>query len=101
MHPIEHIGYFSCLLIHFVVPSHPVHFFYDAQLTALTPAQGHTGFEGPIFAGKWPVGDYFHYLHHRHVSCNFGGGGIPWDKWLGRYYGGEGPYKTKAAKKEA
>lgn len=98
MHPVEHIGYFSCLLIHFIVPSHPVHFFYDAQLTALTPAQGHTGFEGPLFGGRWPVGDYFHYLHHRYVSCNFGGGSIPWDRWLGRFYDGEGAYKTRAEK---
>jgi len=53
--------FFSCLLIHFVVPSHPIHFFYDAQLMALTPAQGHSGF----------------------------------DKWLGRFYDGVGPYRTK------
>lgn len=95
MHPLEHVGYFSCLLIHFVVPSHPIHFFYDAQLTALTTASGHSGFDGPLFRGKWPVGDYFHYLHHRYVSCNFGGATIPWDKWLGRFYDGVGPYRTK------
>lgn len=99
MHPVEHILYFSCLLIHFVVPSHPVHFFFNAQLTALTPAQGHTGYHGPLFKGAWPVGDYFHYLHHKYVSCNFGGGTIPWDKWLGRFYNGEGPYKTIRNKK--
>ena len=95
MHPVEHLAYFSCLLIHAVVPSHPIHVFYDAQLTALTPAQGHSGFHGPLFKGRWPVGDYFHYLHHRYVSCNFGGGTIPWDRWLGRFYDGEGPYRTK------
>lgn len=95
MHPVEHLLYFSVVLIHFVVPSHPVHFFFNSQLTALTPAPGHTGFEGPLFKGLWPSGDYFHYLHHRYVSCNFGGGTIPWDKWLGRFYNGEGPYKTR------
>ena len=98
MHPVEHLLYFSVLLIHFVVPSHPIHFFYTAQLTALGPAQGHTGFEGPLFGGRWPAGDYFHYLHHKHVSCNFGIGFIPWDKWLGRYYDGNGPYHTKKQK---
>lgn len=96
MHPVEHLFYLSSVAIHFVVPSHPIHFFFNAQLTALTPAQGHTGFEGPLFKGLWPAGDYFHYLHHKHVSCNFGVATIPWDKWLGRFYDGEGPYKTKA-----
>lgn len=95
MHPVEHLLYFSVLLIHFVVPSHPIHMLFNSQLTALTPAQGHTGYHGPLFRGIWPVGDYFHYLHHKHVSCNFGGGTIPWDKWLGRFYDGEGPYSTK------
>ena len=95
MHPIEQILYLSVVLIHFVVPGHPIHFLFNSQLTALTPAQGHTGFEGPYFKDKWPAGDYFHYLHHRYVSCSFGGGTVPWDKWLGRYFDGEGPYKTK------
>lgn len=94
MHPVEHLLYFSVVVIHFIVPSHPVHLLYNSQLTALTPAQGHTGFEGPLF-GFWPVGDYFHYLHHKHVNCNFGVAQIPWDKWLGRYYNGEGPFKIK------
>lgn len=96
MHPIEHIGYLSVVLIHFIVPSHPIHLFYNAQLTALTPAQSHTGFHGPLFNGRWPVGDYFHYLHHKHVSCNFGVPSIPWDRWLGRFYDGEGQYKTRS-----
>ncbi|RKX89234.1 MAG: hypothetical protein DRP70_04425 [Spirochaetes bacterium] len=46
-------------------------------------------------SNKWPVGNYFHYLHHRYVSCNFGRGTIPWDKWLGLFYDGEGVYKAK------
>ncbi|MDC7234998.1 MAG: sterol desaturase family protein [Spirochaetales bacterium] len=97
MHPVEHLLYFSVVLIHFVLPSHPVHFFFNSQLTALTPAPGHTGFHGRLFGNTWPSGDYFHYLHHRYVSCNFGGGTIPWDKWLGRFFNGEGEYKTKKA----
>ncbi len=92
MHPVEHLLYFSVLLIHFVIPSHPIHFFYNAQLTALTPAGGHDGFEGPLMRGLFPAGDYFHYLHHKHVSCNFGTGTVPLDRWLGRFYNGEGKY---------
>jgi hypothetical protein len=52
MHPVEHLLYFSVVLIHFVVPSHPIHFFFNAQHTALTPSGGHHGFEGPILDGK-------------------------------------------------
>jgi sterol desaturase/sphingolipid hydroxylase (fatty acid hydroxylase superfamily) len=99
MHPVEHLLYLSVVAIHFVIPSHPVHFFLDSQLTALTPAQGHTGFQPPIFKGLWPAGDYFHYLHHRFVSCNYGIGNIPWDKWLGGFYDGEGSFRTKKGKK--
>jgi sterol desaturase/sphingolipid hydroxylase (fatty acid hydroxylase superfamily) len=95
MHPVEHLLYFSVVLIHFVVPSHPIHFFYNSQLTALTPAGGHDGFEGPLLKGIFPIGDYFHYLHHRFVSCNFGTSTVPWDRWLGRFYNGEGTYRTK------
>ncbi|MFW6312326.1 MAG: sterol desaturase family protein [Spirochaetota bacterium] len=95
MHPVEHILYLSVVLIHFVVPSHPIHMLYNAQLTALTPAQGHTGFEGPLFGRVWPAGDYFHYLHHKYVSCNFGAANVPWDRLLGRYHDGEGTYRTK------
>lgn len=92
MHPVEHLLYFSVVLVHFIIPSHPIHFFLNIQLTALTPAGGHTGFETPLFGGLVPVGDYFHYLHHKHVACNFGNTTIPWDKWYGIYYSGEGKY---------
>ena len=51
MHPVEHLLYFSVVLIHWVVPSHPIHFLFNAQHTALTPAGGHHGFEGPL-SGK-------------------------------------------------
>ena len=96
MHPVEHIVYFAQVLIHFVVPSHPMHFMFNIQITGLSPAKGHTGFEPPILKGLFPTGgDYYHYLHHKYVSCNFGTGMVPWDKWFGRYYNGEGDYKTR------
>ena len=66
MHPIEHVVYFSVVLIHFVVPSHPIHFIFNSQHTALTPSGGHHGYEGPILNGAVPTGSYFHYLHHRY-----------------------------------
>jgi len=93
MHPVEHLLYFSATLIYFIIPSNPVHFFYHIQILALGAALGHTGFEGPLFNGKLVAGDYFHYLHHKYVTCNFGTNTIPWDKWLGVYFNGEGEYR--------
>ena len=95
MHPLEHVVYFSQLLIHFVIPAHPIHFLFNSQISGLSPSKGHIGFEGPLFNGLWPTGDYFHYLHHKHVSCNYGTPTIPWDRWLGRHYDGNGKYRTK------
>ncbi len=99
MHPVEHLLYFSVIFIHFIIPSHPIHMFFNMQLTALTPAGGHDGFEGPFARGFFPVGDYFHYLHHRYVSCNFGTSTVPWDRWLGRFYNGVGDYPYRNKKK--
>ncbi len=95
MHPIEHIGYLSVVLLAFILPVHPVHLFFISQLTALRPAHGHTGFEGPFFKGKWPAGDYFHYLHHKHVSCNYGESTVPLDRWFGTFFDGEGTFRRK------
>lgn len=94
MHWIEHLLYFSSLLIHFIVPSHPIHFFLTSLTAGLTPAAGHIGYEGPIYNEKYTSGDYFHYLHHKHVSCNFGTGNLPLDRWFGYLYDGEGKYEN-------
>jgi len=85
MHPVEHLLYFSVVLIHWVVPSHPIHFLFNAQHTALTPAGSHHGFEGPILEGKLPTGSYFHYLHHRYFNCNYGEATIPLDRVFGTF----------------
>ncbi|MCU0786632.1 MAG: sterol desaturase family protein [Verrucomicrobia bacterium] len=88
MHPVETFLYFSVVLIHWVVPSHPLHFIFNLQHTGLSPACGHHGFEGPILDDKWPTGSYFHYLHHRYFECNYGEAGIPLDKWFGTFRDG-------------
>lgn len=89
MHPVEHLLYFSVVLIHLIVPSHPFHFFFNSQHTALTPAGGHHGFEGPILDDKLPTGSYFHYLHHRYFECNYGEATIPLDKLFGTFRDGQ------------
>jgi len=90
MHPIEHVLYFSCILIHWVVPSHPIHMLMNAQHAALTPAQGHVGFEKIDLKGTKGVAaaSYFHQLHHRYFECNYGESDIPFDHWFGTAHDG-------------
>jgi len=90
MHPVEHVLYFSVVLVHLFVESHPVHFFFNAQHTALTPASGHLGFHGPFWEDRMPGGSYFHYLHHRYFECNYGESTIPLDRWFGTFRDGKG-----------
>ncbi len=86
MHPIEHLLYFSGALIHFVVPSHPIHFLFNSEHAgAFAPAAGHHGFEKPLAEKAFPSGSYFHYLHHRIFTCNYGGEEIPFDRWFGTH----------------
>lgn len=97
MHPVEHILYFSVVLIHWIIPSHPLHFLFNSQHTALTPAPSHSGFEGKV--GKiFTFGSYFHYLHHRLFDCNYGESTIPLDSWFGIFEDGS---KTQHEKLES
>ena len=89
MHPVEHVLYFSVVLPHMFVLGHPLHLFFNAQHTALTPAAGHLGFEGPVANGRVPGGSYFHYLHHRYFECNYGEATIPLDQWFGTFRDGK------------
>tara|TARA_Y100000588_G_C14203984_1_gene903776 strand:+ start:253 stop:987 length:735 start_codon:yes stop_codon:yes gene_type:complete len=92
MHPVEHLLYFSGILIHWIILSHPLHALLHVQATGLTPALGHLGFDKYLFAGKTPLTlgqRYFHYLHHKYFECNYGGDGtVPMDKWFGSFHDG-------------
>lgn len=91
MHPVEHIIYYSGVLIHWIVPSHPFHAMYHLIHTSLAPAQTHTGFEKFIIKDgvEMRMEDYYHYLHHRYFECNYGGGGIMnVDAWFGTFNDG-------------
>ena len=46
MHPIECALFFSSVLLHFIVPVHPLHILFHLQHQGLTSATSHTGFEG-------------------------------------------------------
>lgn len=90
MHPIEHVLYFSGVLIYCIVPAHPLHIVFLLQVTALVPAQGHAGFQHLKFGSRLlvPASDYFHYLHHRFVECNYGAERVPLDRWFGTFHDG-------------
>ena len=90
MHPVEHILYFSVVLIHWLVPSHPIHMLFNAQHTALSPAKGHSGFDDVLITDELSLrtGTLFHYLHHRYFECNYGEITIPLDKWFGTFHDG-------------
>jgi sterol desaturase/sphingolipid hydroxylase (fatty acid hydroxylase superfamily) len=87
MHPVEHLLYLSVVLIHWVVPSHPIHLLFNSQMTAVfAPATGHHGFEKPLLENKLPSGSYFHYMHHRIFNCNYGGEELPLDRLFGTHH---------------
>lgn len=90
MHPVEHLLYFSCILIHVVVPSHPLHMLFNAFQTGLGPAVSHTGFDEIVFGDEKAVKNdrYMHYLHHRYHNVNFGESNVPLDKWFGSLHDG-------------
>ena len=90
MHPIEHIIYFSSVLIHAVVASHPIHVIFHLQWNIFGGATTHSGFDSLMFKGKplFDLGSFHHQLHHRYHTCNYGNRFMPWDKWFGTDHDG-------------
>ncbi|PPR45506.1 MAG: hypothetical protein CFH16_00235 [Alphaproteobacteria bacterium MarineAlpha5_Bin6] len=91
MHPVEHIIYFSTVLIHFIIPSHPLHMIFHIQRTGLAAIHGHSGFDKIMLnkhRAKLPHASYFHYLHHKYFECNYGELWMPLDKWFGSFHNG-------------
>jgi sterol desaturase/sphingolipid hydroxylase (fatty acid hydroxylase superfamily) len=90
MHPVEHLFYFSGVLIHWIVPSHPLHALFHLVHAGLSPVPGHTGFDKVVVGGNSAVDThcYAHYLHHKYFECNYADGAIPLDKWFGTFHDG-------------
>jgi sterol desaturase/sphingolipid hydroxylase (fatty acid hydroxylase superfamily) len=90
MHPVEHLLYWSDILIHLVLPSHPLLVLYHLQVTGTGAVVGHIGFD------KIEVGDdsafgtqaYAHYLHHKYFEVNYSDGLMPFDRWIGTWHDG-------------
>ena len=90
MHPVEHILYFSTVVVQWLLALHPMNALYQIHLAAFYPALGHCGFE-KLMAGKklgLEGGNYFHYLHHKYFECNYGGSLAPLDKLFGTFHDG-------------
>lgn len=90
MHPVEHLLYFSGVLVHWVLPSHPVHALFHLVHAGLSPAPGHTGFDRLVLGDGRTVAIpcWAHWLHHRYFECNYADGAIPLDRWLGTFHDG-------------
>ena len=90
MHPVEHLFYFGTALIHFVVPTHPVHLIAHLMFYGLYAITTHTGFEGlKIFNRKRVhLGNFHHQIHHRYFEVNYGTLEVPWDQLFGSFHDG-------------
>ncbi|AXI53798.1 desaturase [Sulfitobacter sp. JL08] len=104
MHPVEHLLYFSSLMIHCVFPSHPIHLYFHVIYLGPGAAMTHTGYEDLLVKDKrrLALGTFYHQLHHRYYECNYGNQEMPWDRWFGTFHDGsdEGTKVTRARKKE-
>ena len=52
MHPFEHLLYFSTVLIHFIIPSHPIHILFHFMIITIGAVVGHCGFDGFLINKK-------------------------------------------------
>ena len=90
MHPLEHLLFFSSVLIHLIIPTHPLHILFHMQHQSLTAATSHTGFENLLIKDEktLALGTFHHQLHHRYFEVNYGNLQMPWDKWFGSFHDG-------------
>ena len=97
MHPVEHIFFFGTALIHFVVPTHPLHLIFHLMYYALFAVTTHTGFESLWFLSRkrMALGTFHHQIHHRYFEVNYGSLDVPWDKLFGSFHDGTEGGKAK------
>ena len=90
MHPVEHLIFFSSILVHCIVPAHPLHILFHMQHQSLTAATSHTGYEDLLVKDRkqLALGTFHHQMHHRYFEVNYGNLEMPWDKWFGTFHDG-------------
>jgi sterol desaturase/sphingolipid hydroxylase (fatty acid hydroxylase superfamily) len=99
MHPVEHLLYWSDILIQLILPSNPLLVLYHLQVTGTGAVIGHVGFD-KVEAGADRAIDthaYAHYLHHKYFEVNYADGLLPFDRWFGTWHDGtaEGDSRMK------
>jgi sterol desaturase/sphingolipid hydroxylase (fatty acid hydroxylase superfamily) len=90
MHPVELLLYFSGVLVHLLIGSHPAIALYQMHVAGFGAAVGHVGFH-IVETGDdrgVDVHGFTHYLHHKYFEVNYGDGLVPLDKWFGTWHDG-------------
>ena len=97
MHPVEHLIYFSTIVVPWVLALHPLNALYQLHLAAFLPALSHSGYDKLKVGSTLEIdgGSHFHYLHHKYFECNYGGSLLPLDRVFGTFHDG-----TEAAQKQ-
>jgi len=95
MHPLEHIPYFSFLLLWLLIPVNPYIITLTGLFWGIGPAQSHAGFDKLVlFKNKTlELSDYFHHLHHKHFELNYGNIYAPLDNLFKSFHNGKIPPK--------
>ncbi|WP_367278311.1 sterol desaturase family protein [uncultured Roseobacter sp.] len=72
MHPVEGFPYLSGILIHFLLPSHPIHVIFHMYPLSLWALYSHAGFDKMILRDTeaMKAGSFHHQLHHRYFECS-------------------------------
>lgn len=84
MHPIEHLLYLSTILIHVVIPTHPIHILFHMQYQTMGASMSHSGYDFLTVRGIPLIGltSFHHQLHHKHLDCNYGNPLVATDRWF-------------------
>lgn len=98
--PFRALLFFGSVLIHLVLPTHPLHLIFHLQFYALYAVITHTGHEGLWLRGtkRLHLGNFHHQMHHRYFEVNYGTLEIPWDVLFGTFH--DGSDNGKAMMKE-
>ena len=101
MDPVEHMICFISLLVHLLVPSHPVLVMFHGYMLALSAIFGHTGFHDLLLgkSQRMMVGHFHHQLHHRYFECNYGSVDFPLDAWFGTFHDGSAAARQRLKEK--
>ena len=97
MHPIEHIFYFSIIILWAFVPTDPFVVVLTGIWFGVGPAQSHAGFNKLVlFKTKTlEFADHFHHLHHKHFELNYGNIYAPIDPIFKTFHNGKISPKKK------